>query len=83
MDTLTYRGLLIVGLTSERLTIEEQQQAAKTARSMIARDGRLNTGALIPVDEEHLLAADLREMASVHGEYYWFVKPAWFRIPGS
>ena len=75
MDTLTYRGLWIEGLTSEGLTIEEQRQAVKTARSMIARDGRLNTGALIPVDEEHLLATDLRETASVHGEYYWFVKP--------
>ncbi|MCK4316745.1 MAG: hypothetical protein KAX24_13335, partial [Anaerolineae bacterium] len=76
MDTLTYRGLWIEGLTSEGLTIEEQRQAVKTARSMIARDGRLNTGALIPVYyEEHLLATDLRETASVHGEYYWFVKP--------
>jgi len=75
MDTLTYRGLWIEGLTSEGLTVEQQRSAVRTARSMIARDGRLNTGALIPVDEEHLLATDLRETASVHGEYYWFVKP--------
>ena len=75
MNTLTYRGLWIEGLISEGLTVEQQRSAVRTARSMITSDGRLNTGALIPVDEEHLLAADLREMASVHGEYYWFAKP--------
>jgi ribosomal protein S18 acetylase RimI-like enzyme len=74
MDTLTYRGLWIEGLTSEELTTTEQRQAIRAARSMVAKDGRLNAGALIPIDEEHLLATDLRDEACVHGEYYWFIK---------
>ncbi|MBL7062706.1 MAG: GNAT family N-acetyltransferase [Anaerolineae bacterium] len=75
MDTLTYRGLWIEGLTWEGLTTAEQRQAIRAARSMVAKDGRLNAGALIPIDEEHLLATDLRDEARVHGEYYWFIKP--------
>jgi len=75
VDTLTYRGLWIEGLTSEELTTKEQRQAVRAARSIVAKDDRLNTGALIPIDEEHLLATDLRDEARVHGEYYWFIKP--------
>ncbi len=74
VDTLTYRGLWIEGLTSEELTSQERRSAVRAARARAARDERLNTGAVIPVDEEHLLAVDLREQASVHGEYYWFVR---------
>lgn len=75
VDTLTYRGLWIEGLTAEGLGQREQQSVLRAARSWVAREGRLNAGAAIPTDEEHLLAADLRDQASVHGEYYWFVKP--------
>jgi L-amino acid N-acyltransferase YncA len=74
VDTLTYRGLWIEGLTARGLTPREQRDVVRTARARVAREGRLNAGAVIPVDEEHLLAADLRDQASVHGEYYWFVK---------
>ncbi len=74
VDTLTYRGLWIEGLTAEGSDPREQQNALRAARSRVAREGRLNAGAVIPVDEEYLLAAGLREQASVHGEYYWFVK---------
>lgn len=76
MDTLTYPGLWTKGLTSKEVTTAEQRQAVKTARSVVAREGRRNTGALIPVDEEHLPAIDLRNQAKMHGEYYWFVKPS-------
>lgn len=75
MDTLTYRGLWIEGLTWEGLTTKDQRQAVRTSRSMVAKDGRLNAGALIPIDEEHLLATDLRDEARMHGEYYRFIKP--------
>ena len=75
VDTLTYRGLWIEGLTCGGLTTKEQQSVVRVARSIVARDGRLNTGAVIPVDEARFLATDLRDQASVHGEYYWFVKP--------
>jgi ribosomal protein S18 acetylase RimI-like enzyme len=74
VDTVTYRGLWIEGLTSAGLSAELQRDVVRTARSIVAREERLNTGALVPVDEVHLLAADLRNQASVHGEYYWFVK---------
>ncbi|MEA3375628.1 MAG: GNAT family N-acetyltransferase [Chloroflexota bacterium] len=70
VDTLTYRGLWIEGLAS--VPPEAQHRAVAAARSMIAREGHANTGAVIPVDEEHLLSPDLREDAAMHGEYYWF-----------
>jgi L-amino acid N-acyltransferase YncA len=71
-DTLTYRGLWIEGLTS--LCTEEQRLAVQTARAIVARDRRDNTGTLIPVGEAPFLAADLREQGVVQGEYTWFVK---------
>jgi ribosomal protein S18 acetylase RimI-like enzyme len=74
VDTVTYRGLWIEGLTSAGLGAELQRDVVRTARSMVARKERLTTGAVVPVDEAHLLAADLRNQASVYGEYYWFVK---------
>jgi N-acetylglutamate synthase-like GNAT family acetyltransferase len=74
VDTVTYRGLWIEGLTSAGLTAKEQRGVVKVARSVVAREGRLNAGAVIPKDEVHLLPTDLRNQASVHGEYYWFVK---------
>jgi len=74
VDTVTYRGLWVEGLTSAGLGAELQRDVVRTARSVAAREERLNTGALIPADEARLLAADLRDQAGVHGEYYWFVK---------
>ncbi|MCP4540061.1 MAG: GNAT family N-acetyltransferase [Chloroflexi bacterium] len=74
VDTLTYRGLWIEGLTGTELTLGEQRGVVKVARSAVAREDRLNTGAVIPKDATHLLPADLRNQASVQGEYYWFVK---------
>jgi GNAT superfamily N-acetyltransferase len=74
VDTLTYRGLWIEGMTS--VCAEEQRLALKTAHSIIAREHRDNTGALIPVEEASHLATDLREEGVIHGEYHWFVKPA-------
>lgn len=73
VDTLTYRGLWIEGL--EKLTASKQRSVIEAARAIVARDGRLNTGTLIPVEKQHLLAMDLRNEAKIHGEYYWFVKP--------
>jgi L-amino acid N-acyltransferase YncA len=72
-ETLTYRGLWIDGL--ENVTPNEQRSVVAAARAMIARDRRLNTGAVIPQDREHHLAVDVRSEASIHGEYLWFVKP--------
>lgn len=72
VDTLTYRGLWIEGLTS--VPAEEQHRAVNVARSIVAAEGRLNTGAVIPADEENRLAPDLRDKARLHGEYHWFEK---------
>jgi L-amino acid N-acyltransferase YncA len=72
IDTLTYRGLWIEGLTS--VCTREQRLALKTARAIVAREQLDNTGALIPLEEASCLATDVREEAIVHGEYHWFVK---------
>jgi GNAT superfamily N-acetyltransferase len=73
VDTLTYRGLWIEGL--ERVTANERRSIIKAARATIAREGRLNTGALIPASKKHVVTLDLRNEATIHGEYYWFLKP--------
>jgi GNAT superfamily N-acetyltransferase len=73
VDTLTYRGLWIEGLT--RLRHGEQRSVVATARATIAREDRLNTGAMVPLEETHLLEPDLRSQAKMHGEYRWFIKP--------
>ena len=72
VDTLTYRGLWIEGLT--RVPPAEQRCAVRIARGMIAYQDRLNTGAVIPSDEEHLLTSDVRDQAKLHGRYFWFVR---------
>lgn len=74
VDSLTYRGLWIEGL--EHAAAREQHAVVAAARATIARDGRLNAGALVEAEREYLLAADLRAQAEMRGEYYWFVKPA-------
>ncbi|MEE8390047.1 MAG: hypothetical protein V3S14_04525, partial [Anaerolineae bacterium] len=74
VDTLTYRGLWIEGLVSEGLTAKEQRAVVRAARSVVARESRLNAGAVVSKDATHLLPTDLRDQASVQGEYYWFVK---------
>ena len=70
VDTLTYRGLWIEGLTS--VPAEKQRHAVKAARSIVFEKGRANAGAVIPADEESRLASDLRDQARMHGEYHWF-----------
>jgi len=72
VDTLTYRGLWIEGL--EKLAVGRQRLVVDAARSIAAREKRSNTGALIPNDKEHLVAADLRSQAKLHGAYYWYVR---------
>jgi N-acetylglutamate synthase-like GNAT family acetyltransferase len=75
VDTVTYRGLWLEGLTSGKASEREQRSAIKMARAIIAWEERLNTGAMVPTSEEHLLPFDLRGEATVHGKFYWFVKP--------
>jgi N-acetylglutamate synthase-like GNAT family acetyltransferase len=75
INTITYRGLWIEGLTSDGVSEDEQRRAIMAARALIAREGRLNTGALIPVETENLLADDMRATATVPGEYHWWRKP--------
>jgi N-acetylglutamate synthase-like GNAT family acetyltransferase len=75
VDTVTYRGLWLEGLSSSRASEREQRSALRMARAIIAWEDRLNTGAMIPASEEHLIPFDLREEATVHGKFYWFIKP--------
>ena len=74
VDTLTYRGLWLEGLTAYNVDAEEQRNAVTMARSIIAWEGRHNTGALVPAIGSHRLTADLRDAAEMHGEYHWFRK---------
>jgi ribosomal protein S18 acetylase RimI-like enzyme len=74
VNTLTYRGLWIEGLAVAGVSEDEQRQAVTTARALIAQQGRLNTGALILVENENHLADDVRAMATVPGEYHWWQK---------
>ncbi|MBN1979303.1 MAG: GNAT family N-acetyltransferase [Anaerolineae bacterium] len=74
VDTLTYRGLWLEGLTAYNVDVEEQRKAVMMARSIIAWEGRHNTGAMTPAIGSHRLAADLRDAAEMHGEYRWFVR---------
>jgi len=72
VDTLTYRGLWLEGITL--VSAEEQRRAVKAAGSIAFEENRTNAGAVVPVDESHLLAPDLENKAHVHGEHHWFVK---------
>jgi ribosomal-protein-alanine N-acetyltransferase len=74
VDTLTYRGLWLEGLTAWNVDAEEQRSAVQMARLITAWEGRHNTGAMIPAIGSHRLAPDLREAAEMHGEYCWFVR---------
>jgi ribosomal protein S18 acetylase RimI-like enzyme len=74
VDTVTYRGLWLEGLTAKGTQADEQRSAVKMARSIVAWEGWANAGALIPTREEHRLAGDLRDTADMHGEYCWFTR---------
>jgi L-amino acid N-acyltransferase YncA len=74
VDTLTYRGLWLEGLTAYNVDEDEQHSAVHMARSIIAWEGRHNTGAMIPTIGSHRLASDLEASAKMIGEYHWFVK---------
>jgi ribosomal protein S18 acetylase RimI-like enzyme len=74
VDTLTYRGLWLEGLTQAGLSSEEQRQVVATARALVAAQGRENTGALIAVDEAFHLPGDLETTVAMHGEYHWWRK---------
>lgn len=74
MDTLTYRGLWIEGLMSESLSQTERRNTVIVAQALIAEEGRLNTGCLIPSDLEGCLPEDVLKTATIHGEYHWWLK---------
>lgn len=74
VNTVTYRGLWLEGLTAYNVDEEEQRNAVRMARSIIAWEGRHNTGAMIPAIGSHRLAPDLRDVAEMHGEYWWYIK---------
>ena len=70
VDTLTYRGLWIEGWLESELGMQEQRDVVRYACNLIAREGRLNTGALVPVDHHRKLAPDLIAIATDHGRYH-------------
>jgi len=82
VDTLTYCGLWLEGLTSPGVSHDSQRRALKAARALSAQQGRLNIGALIPGEEEFRLSDDLRTIAADHGEYHWWQKLLAPRKPG-
>jgi GNAT superfamily N-acetyltransferase len=72
VNTVTYRGLWIEGLTT--LDHEAQRAVVSSARALIARENRLNAGALIPSTDAAKLAPDLVQEATLQGDYFWFRK---------
>lgn len=74
VETLTYRGLWLEGLTASSVDQDEQRSAVQMARSIVAREGRHNTGAMIPAIDRRRLAPELEASAHVIGEYLWFTK---------
>lgn len=72
VDTLTYRGLWIEGLTE--VSAAKQRQVVATARTMITRQNRENTGALVPLDAMGQLVGELYTAAVTHGEYQQWYK---------
>ncbi len=74
VDTLTYRGLWLEGLTAYNVDTEEQRSAVQMARSIIAWEGRHNTGAMVPAVGSHRLASDLEASSKMVGKYQWFIK---------
>jgi len=74
MDTLTYRGLWIEGLITPTRTDKEQSDILSKAQNIVVTQKRLNTGAVIPMDEETVLSKDLLASGTIHGEYGWWVK---------
>lgn len=72
VETVTYRGLWIEGL--EALGEDEQRSVVEAARAIIAHEDRLNTGALIPDDQNFSLPGDLRDQAKLQGRYHWWVR---------
>ena len=76
METLTYRGLWIENFPLSEESHEEQRHLVATARHLVNIQNRLNTGAFIPSAQAHLLAADVRTTANVHGEFQWWQIPS-------
>lgn len=74
MDTLTYRGLWIEGLTSPHLTQKDQSDILSKAQDIVATQKRLNTGAAIPIGEEVALSEAIRNKGKIHGQYSWWIK---------
>lgn len=74
VDTLTYRGVWLEGLTASRIDVQEQHSAVTMARSLVAWEGRKNVSTMLPISKIHQLDLALRETAKTHGQYYWFHK---------
>jgi GNAT superfamily N-acetyltransferase len=72
VDTLTYRGLWIEGLTSGSL--EAQKAIVNCARDRVLPEGRLNAGAFVRSENLDRLDEGLKGEANVHGEYYCWVR---------
>jgi len=73
VDTLTYRGLWIEGLSG--VAVGQKQRVVETARAIIARQNRQNAGALVLMDEIDHLAGGLYAGADMNGEYQQWIQP--------
>ena len=74
VDTLTYRGLWIEGLTSGHLSKDDQHRVVLSAQYRISLDSRLNTGAFIPTDELSILSMEVQRESVEHGKYHCWKK---------
>jgi ribosomal protein S18 acetylase RimI-like enzyme len=72
VDTLTYRGLWIEGLST--VSEDSQETALKIARNKVHLESRINTGAFVPAEEILKLSDRVRQVGVVHGEYHCWVR---------
>lgn len=73
VDTLTYRGLWIEGLESEKLSGNDRRHAIRCARRRVGAESRLNMGAFLC--EGQLPGLDGEERPEVlHGAYHCWTR---------
>jgi len=71
VDTLTYRGVWIEGVSMPHVSTDELAQCIEAARALAAAENRQYASAIVPVEQTpHLLGA-----GTVQGRYLWWRKP--------
>lgn len=74
LNTLTFRGLAIEGLSNQSYSAEDQRAIVSKAQNIVFNEKRANTGALIPTQHPEMLSPEVRKKGTLHGEYAWWTR---------